>query len=496
MQRDDAILAVDHVSKSFGRYRVLDDVTFAIRAGSIHALVGENGAGKSTLMNIVGGALRPDSGTLTLDGRPVAFAGPSEAIGAGISTVHQEFSLFPNCSVAQNIFGHREPTDRFGFVRWPTLRRQAREVLSEMGVDLDPSALVGTLTVGSQQLVEIAKALSLRARVLILDEPTSALSEHEAQRLVGLLGNLKAHGVGIVYISHRLSEVLQIADEISVLRDGLLVGRATRAASAADLVGMMVGRHLEGAAPPRQASPGRAIFEVDGLQRHGAFAGVSFTVREREILGFAGLVGAGRTEVARAIFGADRLDAGRMVLDGRPIRVTSPRQAIAQGIGYLTEDRKAFGLFLSMTVRDNIVAASMPRLVSRGGWLRPSAIRAESARNVRRLDIRPTDDQVDASSLSGGNQQKVLLAKWLSVAPRVLMVDEPTRGVDVAAKGRIHRHLRELADSGVAIILISSDLPEVLGLSDRIAVFRRGRLVTILDAATASQEDVMRHASA
>jgi len=493
---NDQILGVDRVSKSFGQHTVLDEVTFGVRAGSIHALVGENGAGKSTLMNILGGALRPDSGTVTLDGRPTAFADPSAAIRAGIGTVHQEFSLFPNRSVAQNIFGHREPTGRFGFIRWRVLGRQAQAILSEIGVDLAPSAPVGTLSVAAQQMVEIAKALSLLPRVLILDEPTSALSDHDAQRLFHLLGDLKSRGVAIIYISHRLSDVLQIADEISVLRDGRLVGRTTREASPGDLVGMMVGRHVEGIAPSRRAKPGEEIFAVEGLTRHGVFTDVGFSVGRGEILGLAGLVGSGRTEVARAIFGADRLDAGRIWLDGRTLTISSPRQAIASGIGYLTEDRRALGLFLAMTVRDNIVAASMPRLVSRARMLRPRAIRAEAARYVRRLDIRPTDDQVETLNLSGGNQQKVLLAKWLSVAPRVLIVDEPTRGVDVVAKAGIHRQLSQLADAGVAIILISSDLPEVLGLSDRLAVFRLGRLVTILDGATATQEDVMRHASA
>jgi ABC-type sugar transport system ATPase subunit len=492
----DRILSVDRVSKRFGRHQVLDEVSIAVRAGSIHALVGENGAGKSTLINVIGGVVRPDSGAVALDGRPAAFADPSEAIRAGISTVHQEFSLFPNRTVAQNIFGHREPTGRLGFIRWGALRRQAQEILSEIGVALDPSTPVGTLSVGAQQLVEIAKALSLRARVLILDEPTSALSEHEAQRLFRLLGGLKARGVGIIYISHRLSEVLQIADEISVLRDGRIAGRATREASPGDLVGMMVGRQIESIAPSRRTKPGEEIFRVEGLTRHGVFAEVGFGVRKGEILGLAGLVGSGRTEVARAIFGADALDAGRIWLEGRALAIGSPRQAIASGIGYLTEDRKALGLFLAMTVRDNIVAASMPTLVSRAGLLRPRAIRAEAARYVRRLDIRPADDRVETRTLSGGNQQKVLLAKWLSVAPRVLIVDEPTRGVDVAAKAAIHQHLSGLAEAGMAIVLISSDLPEVLGLSDRIAVFRQGRLVTILDGATATQEDVMRHASA
>ncbi len=492
----DEMLHVDRVTKRYGRHTVLDAVTLTVRAGSIHAVVGENGAGKSTLINIIGGVVRPDAGGLRLEGRSVAFASPAEAIRAGIGTVHQEFSLFPNRSVAQNIFAHREPAGRLGFIRRAALRRQASAILGEIGVDLDPSAAVGTLSVGGQQLVEIAKALSSQARVLILDEPTSALSDHEAQRLFALLGHLKARGVAIIYISHRLGEVLQIADEVSVLRDGRLAGHTTSLASADELVALMVGRDLDAMAPARSTRPGREIFEVDGLTRRGVFAGIHFAVREREILGFAGLVGAGRTEVARAIFGADRADGGRVLLDGRALAIRSPRQAIACGIGYLTEDRKALGLFLPMSVRDNIVAASLPALVSRAGLLRSRAISAESARYVERLDVRPADDRVETLSLSGGNQQKVLLAKWLSATPRVLIVDEPTRGVDVAAKAGIHRQLCALADAGLPIILISSDLPELLALSDRVAVFRQGRLVTILDRAAATQETVMRHASA
>ncbi|MGE5357995.1 MAG: sugar ABC transporter ATP-binding protein [Bacteroidales bacterium] len=490
------VLTADRVSKSFGRNQVLDSVTFAIESGTIHALVGENGAGKSTLMNILSGALRPTEGRLLLDDRPLVLTGPRDAAAAGIAIVHQEFSLFPNRTVAQNIFAHREPTNALGLIRRRVLLDETRRLLADIGVDIDPSLLAGELSVGAQQLVEIAKALSLRARFLILDEPTSALSDHEAQRLFTLLDDLKSRGVGIVYISHRLAEVRQIADRISVLRDGRLVGTTTAAASTTEVVRMMVGRALEDAAPRRPTSGDRTVLEAQGLHRRGVFDAVSFAVREREILGFAGLVGSGRTEIGRALFGADPLDDGAVLIDGRRVTVRSPSEAIAHGIGYLTEDRKALGLFLPMSIRDNIVAAALPALVSRTGMLDARAIRDESRRHVQELDIRPADDRMEVSNLSGGNQQKVLLAKWLSVRPRVLIVDEPTRGVDVGAKAGIHRHLRALADQGVAVILISSDLPEVLALSDRIAVFRRGRLVAICDAASATQQEVMRHASA
>jgi ribose transport system ATP-binding protein len=511
----DIVLAVDRVSKRFGRHAVLDEVSLAVRAGSIHALVGENGAGKSTLMNVVGGLVRADSGRVRLDGYPVAFADPAAAIRAGISTVHQEFSLFSNRSVAENIFARREPTTRLGFIRRGDMRRAAADILAEIGLDLDPDAPVGAMGVGAQQLVEIAKALSLRARVLILDEPTSALSESDSRRLFVVLDRLRARGVAIVYISHRLPEVLQISDEIAVLRDGRLVGRTTGAASVDALVGLMVGRIEEraptGGAPattetvsmetprrgdPRKSPVGPVVLSADGLARRGAFADVTFDVRAGEILGFAGLVGSGRTEVARAVFGADRLEAGHLALDGRTVRFRSPRQAIDAGVAYLTEDRRGLGLFLPMRVRDNIVAASLSRLVTGAGLIRSRTIGAESARLVERLDIRPPDDRVEASRLSGGNQQKVLLARWLSAEPRVLIVDEPTRGVDARAKDGIHRHLRDLAGQGMAIVLISSDLLEVLGLSDRVAVFRGGRLVATLSGVAATQEDVMRYASA
>jgi ribose transport system ATP-binding protein len=488
---NDQILGVQGVSKSFGRHTVLDEVTFGVRAGSIHALVGENGAGKSTLMNILGGALHPDSGTVTLDGRPAAFADPSAAIRAGIGTVHQEFGLFPNRSVAQNIFAGREPTGRAGFIRGRALGRQAQAILSEIGVDLAPSAPVGTLSVAAQQMVEIAKALSLRPRVLILDEPTSALSDHEAQRLFRLLADLKARGVAIIYISHRLSDVRQIADEISVLRDGRLVGRTTREASPGDLVGMMVGRHIESITPSRLTRPGEEIFRVEGLTRHGVFAEVSFGVREGEILGLAGLVGAGRTELARLIFGADRRSGGTIRLAGREVAIRSPRDAIRAGICLLTEDRKAQGLLLGRSVRENFALPNLGRW-SRWGWLRLSIERAAFARHVAALGLKVSGERQTAGQLSGGNQQKLLIARWLESASEVVIFDEPTRGVDVGARYEIYQLIHELARQGKAIVIISSELPEVLGVCDRILVMREGRVSgEITDVAGATQERLL-----
>jgi rhamnose transport system ATP-binding protein len=492
----DEVLRVNGVCKSFGPNRVLDRVTLSLCPGEIHAIVGENGAGKSTLMNVLGGVHRPDGGTILLDGRLLTFRDPLDAIQHGISTVHQELSLFPNRSIAQNVFSGREPTNRLGFIRWNVLNDNARRLLRRLGTDLDPAMPLGGLGVGAQQLVEIAKALSQRARVLILDEPTSALSEPDADRLFAVLRELRATGVAIVYISHKLAEVLALADEISVLRDGRLVGTLGAAeATEAQLVGMMVGRKL-GAPAVRTPRTGAIVFQADGLTRAGRFTDVSFTLAAGEILGFAGLMGAGRTEVARAIFGADPLDRGVMRLDGHVLRIDSPRTAIRRGLAYLTEDRKALGLFLPMSVRSNVIVAGLPRFVTPRGFLRTRDIGAAAAQFMDRLDIRPRDDEVQVNRLSGGNQQKVLLAKWLCARPRVLIADEPTRGVDVAAKARIHRHLIELAQEGTSVLLISSELPEVLALSDRVAVFRNGRIVATLDRETATEEAVMRHAAA
>jgi ABC-type sugar transport system ATPase subunit len=489
------ILRAERVSKTFGTTGVLTDVTFALAPGRVHALVGENGAGKSTLMNILSGGLRPDGGELVFNGRPLALHGPRDAMSRGIAIVHQELSLFPERTVAQNIFSGREPVNALGFVRRKRLLDDASEMLHRVGTSIDPHQRVGSLSVAAQQLVEIAKALSQNAKVLILDEPTSALPAPDGERLLMLTGELKARGVAIVWISHNIPEVLRVADEISVLRDGRLVGFFSRDEATPDrLVSSMVGGPLEAAAARSPRKPQGALLSVEGLSRRGTFTDVSFELGAGEILGFAGLVGSGRTEVARSIFGADRAHAGRVMLGGKTLDARSPRDAIAAGLAYVPEDRKAHGLFLELSTERNVGAAALKRFVTRTMLIRPRRLRHETTRLLEHLDVRPADPERSVRTFSGGNQQKVLLARWLAAGPRVLIADEPTRGVDVSAKARIHRHLRDLAEQGLGIVLISSDLAELLALSDRIAVFKRGRIAAVLEA-PAAQDEVMRYAA-
>ena len=491
------VLRAAGVSKAFGPNQVLRDATFVLRPGTIHALVGENGAGKSTLMNILSGVFPPDAGAVMLDDKAIVFESPRHAMARGIRTVHQELSLFPNRSVAANIFANREPGNAFGFVRRRAMREAAAGALARIGSTLDPDALVGDLSIGEQQMVEIARALAEDAHILILDEPTSALSESDAERLFTVLRDLRVTGAGIIYISHKLSEVMRLADEVTVMRDGRINGTFPAESVTEDrLVRLMVGRDVEAARVQATATEGPEVLTVEGLTRKRAFRQISFGVRAGEILGFAGLIGSGRTEVCRAVFGADRFDRGRVLVNGAPASIRSPRDAIRLGIGYLTEDRKAQGLFLSMSVAANIVAASQRRVATPLGFLRPAATRSTARDWLRRLEVRPLDDRYPAGRLSGGNQQKVLLAKWLAAEPRILIVDEPTRGVDVGAKAAIHAELQALAAHGLAILLVSSELPEILSLSHRIAVFRGGSLVAMLDGRTASADEVMTHAAA
>jgi len=489
------ILEVKNVNKTFGAHHVLRDVSFSVEAGKVHALVGENGAGKSTLMNVIGGIHQPDSGEIILDGTTMSINDPWQARQLGISVVFQELSLTPNMTVAENIFVRRESTRRFGFVNWKRLNQEAQTILDHIGINISPTELVGNYSVGMQQIIEIAKAISFDAKVIIMDEPTSALSATEVDRLYAIIGELKQRGVAIVFISHKLGEVFRIADEISVLRDGRLVGHVEPESSdQAQIIHLMVGRSISDLYPEKGVDGGEVILEAKGLSSPPQFQDVSFALRRGEILGFAGLVGSGRTEVARAIFGADRLGSGEIYLDGQSLQVNSPREAIEKGIVYLTEDRKIMGLFLTMMMRENIVAASLGQFANAAGILRHKAIAEKSKSFVELVDIRPKDDRINVINLSGGNQQKALLAKCLSANPKVLIADEPTRGVDIGAKAKIHQDLRELANQGVGVIVISSELPEVLGLSDRVAVFREGRIVSVLSGSDISQVNILRDA--
>ena len=476
------MLKVTAVSKSFFSNKVLDSVDIDVLEGEVHGLVGENGAGKSTLINIIGGILQRDSGAITFDGQEVNFAHPLGAMAAGISVVHQELSLVPNATVTENIFLRREKTNALGLNDWRAMTRAASQVFEKIGIDIDPNALAGSLSVGMQQLVEVAKAISIDVRLLIMDEPTSSLSENEIDELFKVIGDLRNQGLAILFVSHKLSELFKIADRVTVLRDGRLVATAeTSSLTTNDLIRMMVGRQLASLYPARASAIGDVVFSCKNLSRFGAVRDIGFEVRRGEILGLAGLVGAGRTEAMRALINADSRSSGRFWLEGVEVLIGDPAAALAKGIIYLSEDRKSSGLFLTFSIAENIGASTLDRYADRFGVFHFSALRKRSREFIQRMDIRPPDETARVINLSGGNQQKVLISKALDVNPKLLIFDEPTRGVDVGAKSLIHARLRELAESGVGVIVISSEMPEVIGLSDRILVFRNGGVSTELD---------------
>jgi ABC-type sugar transport system ATPase subunit len=491
----DPILEARSITKSYGTQRVLDSVDFDIRSGEILALIGENGAGKSTLMRILAGATRLDLGTIRLDGAEVEIRSVRQAQSLGVAMIFQELNLVPSRTVAQNIYLGREPRGRLGAVDQTALKRHTERVLSIVGSRAKPDALVSDLSVGQQQLIEIAKALSFDAKILFMDEPTSSLSEDVAQNLLRLMGELRSQGMAIVFTTHRLPEAFQVADRFVILRDGKLAGKALASeARESKIVEMMVGRPMSQHYPKAQVAIGeRPALEVKGLCG-GIVKDVSFAVRPGEIVGFAGLVGAGRTDVARLIFGADRATSGEIRLDGAPVDIRTPHRAIAQGIGFVPEDRKRDALALADSVRANIALAGLSKL-SRHGLLSATHVDRVVLGFAGRLGIKLRSlDQV-ISGLSGGNQQKCVLSRWLILSGRVLILDEPTRGIDVGAKSAIYRLIGDLVADGMAIILISSELPEVLGLSDRVVVMAHGRVMATLDRAEATPETVMRFAS-
>ena len=487
------IVELRGIDKSFPGVRALQNVQIDLFPGEVHALMGENGAGKSTLMKIMSGVYQPDAGEIRVDGRAVSVPGPQAAQALGISIIHQELFLMNHLTAAQNIFIGREPRRALGlFVDEVQMRRDAAKIFARMKVDIDPAAEVGSMTVARQQLVEIAKALSFNARVLVMDEPTSALNAVEVEHLFAVIEDLKAHGVGIIYITHKMDEVKRIADRVTVMRDGQHIATLPAAETPiSTIIQMMVGRELADQHRATGTASSEEVLRVTGLNRGKAVRDVSFTLHRGEILGFAGLMGAGRTEVARAVFGADAIDSGEINVHGKRRRIPSPAAAVALGIAYLSEDRKHFGLVTGMSVGDNITMASWFRYLSVGMFMRDAALKVTAQDYVTKLKVKTPSVAQETRLLSGGNQQKVVIAKWLLRDCDILIFDEPTRGIDVGAKAEIYRLLEDLATQGKAIIVISSELPEVLRLSHRIVVMCEGRITGELAGRSATQEDIM-----
>ncbi len=482
-----------NIEKRFPGVHALRNVRFDLRAGEVHALMGENGAGKSTLMKILTGVYQPDEGEIIVEGKQVHLPNPRSAQDLGISIIHQELFLMEHLTTAQNIFIGREPRKGFGmFVDEDTMNTNAAALFKRMKVNISPTVDVGELTVARQQLVEIAKALSFNSQVLIMDEPTSALNSTEVEHLFSVIEDLKAHGVGIVYITHKMDEVKRIADRVTVMRDGQYIETLPAAGTPiSKIISMMVGRELADAARAEGRAADDELLRVVGLKSGRAIRDVSFSVRKGEILGFAGLMGAGRTEVARAIFGADPIDSGEIYIHGKQQKIKSPSDAVGLGLAYLSEDRKRYGIVTRMSVRDNITLPSWDRFTTARFWMKDGGLREAAKGYVEKLKVKtPTVDQ-ETRLLSGGNQQKVVIAKWLLRDCDILIFDEPTRGIDIGAKAEIYKLLQGLAEQGKAIIVISSELPEVLRLSHRIIVMCEGRITGELDGTSATQEDIM-----
>ena len=492
------LVELRQIEKYFPGVHALRGTRLDLRAGEVHALMGENGAGKSTLMKVLTGVIQPTSGEIIVEGRAVTVPSPRAAQDLGISIIHQELFLMNHMTAAQNIFIGREPRRGFGmFVDEVKQNTAAAALFERMKIAIDPSVEVGQLTVARQQLVEIAKALSFNSKVLVMDEPTSALNDTEVEHLFAVVRDLKAHGVGVVYITHKMDEVKRIADRITVMRDGETIDTLPAADTPmSKIISLMVGRELDDATRAEGKSGGEEVLRVAGLNSGSAIKDVGFSVRKGEILGFAGLMGAGRTEVARAIFGADPIDSGEIYVHGERRRIRTPSDAVKFGLAYLSEDRKRFGLVTPMTVRDNITMPSWPRFASGRFWMRDRALRKSSRDYVDLLKVKTPSVEQETRNLSGGNQQKVVIAKWLLRDCDILFFDEPTRGIDVGAKAEIYKLLESLAEQGKAIVVISSELPEVLRVSHRILVMCEGRITGELDGKTATQEAIMTLATA
>jgi inositol transport system ATP-binding protein len=492
---EDNVLVMEHISKSFPGVQALSDVQLTVRRGSVHALMGENGAGKSTLMKVLIGMYIPEDGEITFLGKKVKIENTQQALRMGISMIHQELSPEPYMTVAENIFLGREPLGRFGLIDKKKMVADTKALLERLEINIDPNTVMRTLSVANTQMVEIAKAISYDSSLIIMDEPTSAITEREVAHLFKIIGTLKDKGVAIIYITHKMDEVFQIADDITVFRDGRHI--ATVPASQTDrnsLIAMMVGRELTNLFPKEDAPIGEVVLSVQGLTRPGVVEDVSFELRRGEILGLAGLMGAGRTEVIEGIFGIKPITAGVITIRGQQVTIRSPQDAIKHGLALLTEDRKLTGIMGVLSVRDNMMIASLGSY-SKAGFLNKRIINQTCAKEKTRLELKtPSMDQL-IKLLSGGNQQKVLVSRWLLTVPDILILDEPTRGIDVGAKSEIHRLMSKLAQEGKAIIMISSEMPEILGMSDRVLVMHEGRVGGVFERKDATQETIMRAAT-
>ncbi len=494
----EVLLKMEAISKAFPGVQALSNVQFELRAGEVHSLLGENGAGKSTLMKVLTGIYQKDEGTITYLGEKVEIPDPKTAQDSGISIIHQELNLMPDLTVAQNIFIGREPRSKVKFLLDEhELNNRTQKLFDELNLNLDPRAYISDLTVAKQQMVEIAKALSFNAKILIMDEPTAALTDSEIDTLFEIIDSLRKNGVGIVYISHRMEELKRITDRITIMRDGTYIDTViTKEVPIDKIISMMVGRQIYDTSKPMvESGTDEVVLKVENLNQGGFLKDINFELKKGEILGFAGLMGAGRTEVARAIFGADRIDSGDIYINGKKVQINSPNDAVHHGIGYLSEDRKRYGLMVNMDVKTNISIASIKSFSNQIGFASDSKISKVSKEMVQKLGVKTPSINQELKNLSGGNQQKVVIAKWLTRDCDILIFDEPTRGIDVGAKGEIYKLLNELAEQGKSIIMISSELPEILRMSHRVIVMCEGRITGELDYESATQEVIMSYAT-
>jgi inositol transport system ATP-binding protein len=492
----DFLMTAQGVHKAFPGVVALEEAQFRLRGGSVHALMGENGAGKSTLMKILAGIYQPDKGEITLRGDRIHLRTPLDALEKGVAMIHQELNLMPSMTVSENIWIRREPRNRLGLVDHSKMNRQTRDLFARLKLDLPPEVEVRHLSIANRQMVEIAKAVSYESDVLIMDEPTSALTETEADHLFEIIRSLRSQGKGIVYISHKMDEIFEISDELSVFRDGRYIGtHSSQDVTRNEIIQMMVGREISQLFPKEEVPIGDVVLSVENLALRGVFSDVSFELRRGEILGLAGLVGSGRSNVAETLFGVTPASGGEIRINGELVAMTSPQQAIRNGMAFLTEDRKETGCMLALNVQENMQIAVLQNKYVAGGFVRGRAVAAACEAMSRKLRVKTAGLHARIENLSGGNQQKVLVARWLLTDPKILILDEPTRGIDVGAKAEIHALISNLAKSGAAVILISSELPEVLGMSDRIMVMHEGRVTGFLDRKDADQVKVMELAS-